>query len=298
MSIVYLNGEYLPQNEAKISVMDRGFLFADSVYEVIPLFAGHLLGLDAHLKRLEHSLAGIFLTPPLSAARWQEIINELLTRNSSSEDCNIYLQVTRGAAENRSHAIPGDIQPTVLACIAPAKNLPLAKAKQGFSAISLEDSRRRDCYIKATGLLPNILAYEEAHRQGALEAILIRDGYAMECTSSNLFIVKDGVIITPPLSRNILGGTTRNLILAIAKAHDMPYQEAMISFAELKQADEIWVTGSSKEICPIIQLDARPVGNGKVGPVWETVREYYEGYKARRELPENYVYEAADYANE
>lgn len=288
MSIVYLNGNFMPQASATISVMDRGFLFADSIYEVIPLFAGKLLGIDAHLIRFEQSLAAIYMEPPLTAEQWRGVIDELLVANKVDQDHNIYLQVTRGAGDHRDHSIPSDLEPTVFACLTPAKSITKAIASKGFSAITLEDSRRRDCYIKATSLLPNVLLYEQARRQGAFEAILVRNSLVSEGTSSNVFIVKDEVLITPPLNEYILGGVTRDLVLAIAREHHIAYREAEILETELYTADEIWVTGSSKEICPIVTLNQSPVGTGLVGPIWHRVRDHYEQYKLSASIPSTY----------
>ncbi len=280
MPIVYLNGEYLPQKEAKVSVMDRGFLFGDGIYEIIPIYDGHMVGLDQHLRRLKRSLAAIHMTPPLTDEEWKTIFNELLKRNDKTSGTHtIYLQITRGPGETRSHELPKTYQPTVLAfCTAP-RALPREELNKGFSAITLDDSRRRDCCIKAITLLPNILLYEEARKVGAVEAILIRNGQAMEGTSSNLFIVMEDELLTPPLSTHILGGVTRELILALAKENDIPSRETIITKDMLHHANEIWMTGSSKEIFPIVKLDDKPIGTGKVGPIWQRMMDYYEAHK-------------------
>ncbi len=280
MSIVYLNGEFLAQEQAKISVLDRGFLFGDGVYEVIPIFDGHFLGLNEHLSRLQRSLDAIQLQSPATPEQLKQVFHELLVRNNKTKgDHNIYLQITRGPDTTRSHAFPKTIKPTIVALCTPAKSTPRNIAKQGFSAITLDDSRRRDCHIKAITLLPNILLYEEAKKAGAIDAILIRNGEAMEGTSSNLFIVKNNELYTPPLSAYILEGITRNLIVKLAKEHHIACHETMIQEEMLASADEIWLTGSSKEICPITQLNGKSVGNGKVGPVWSQMMDYYEAHK-------------------
>lgn len=282
MSIVYLNGEYLPIEQAKVSVLDRGFLFSDSIYEVIPVFGGHCFGMKPHLERLKRSLDSIHLSLSISTSEWENILRELVQKNHfNQKDASIYIQVTRGAQPLRSHAIPQQFQPTIFAMCSPHQPKSIDEMKKGFKAITLEDRRRKDCYIKATALLPNILAHHQAELQGAIEAILIRDGHAIEATSSNLFIVKNGVLITPPLSQQILAGITRELILRLAKAHHIAFEERPILENELFEADEIWVTGSTKEICPIVILNNKPVGNGKIGSVWLKMVEWYQEEKEK-----------------
>lgn len=279
-NIVYLNGEFIPQENAKISIMDRGFLFGDGVYEVVPVFNGKMLRLEGHLTRLTNSLAAIGLTPPLTDEQIKNIFKTLLIKNNKSHDTvGLYLQITRGPQSMRSHAIPENPTPTVVAFIIPSKSMSEETLLAGCSAITLDDTRRRDCYIKAITLLPNILLYETARKAGAVEAILIRNGNALEGTSSNLFIVKNHQLYTPPLDHYILGGITRELVLEIATQNNIPYQECDISETMLFDADEIWITGSTREICPIVLLNHKPVGTGKVGPIWHQVYKNYKQHK-------------------
>lgn len=280
MPIIYLNGTFIPQEDAKVSVMDRGFLFGDGVYEVIPVYDSHMVGLQQHLNRLKHSLSMIHMRPPLTDDEWKEIFNKLLEKNNRTTGIqSIYLQVTRGPEETRQHVLPETYTPTVLAFLAPPRTRSREELNKGFSAITLDDTRRRDCCIKAITLLPNILLYEEARRAGAAEAILMRNGEAVEGTSSNLFIVHNEELITPPLNSYILGGVTRELIIALAKQHNIPFEEKVITEMMLHDANEIWMTGSTKEIFPIIKLNDQPVGEGKVGPVWNQMMNYYEKHK-------------------
>lgn len=280
MPIVYLNGNFIPQEEAKISIMDRGFLFGDGVYEVIPVYDSHMVGLQQHLDRLKHSLSMIHMTPPLTDEEWKTIFKNLLEKNNQTTGIqSIYLQVTRGPEDTRKHILPETYTPTILAFLIPPKTCSRADLDKGFSAITLDDTRRRDCNIKAITLLPNILLYEEARRAGAAEAILIRNGEAVEGTSSNLFIVHNEELITPPLSSYILGGVTRELIISLAKQHNIPFEEKIITEAMLYNANEIWMTGSSKEIFPIIKLNEKPVGEGKVGTLWSRMMDFYEAHK-------------------
>ncbi len=282
MNIIYLNGEFIPQEQATISIMDRGFLFADSIYEVIPIFDGKMLGVDEHLARLDRSLNAINIKPPLSAAQWKQVFHDLLEKNATgNSSLNIYLQITRGTDTTRNHAIPTNLQPTFLAFCTPAKAKNAEQLQQGFKAITLTDTRRLECYIKSTALLANVLLFEQAQKAGAVEAILIRDGYVTEGTSSNLFIVSNSEIFTPQLTPMILGGVTRDLLLQLAKKDQIPTHETAISESMLLSADEIWVTGSSKEIVPITQLNDNQVGNGQAGPLWQRIQALYHDYKNR-----------------
>lgn len=287
MPIIYLNGKFIPQEEAKISVMDRGFLFGDGVYEVIPVYNGHMVGLQEHLDRLKHSLNMIQMLPPLSDQEWKSIFETLLEKNNKTTGIqSIYLQITRGPEETRRHVLPETYTPTIVAFLTPPRSRSREELEKGFSAITLDDTRRQDCHIKAINLLPNILLYEQARRVGAAEAILIRNGEALEGTSSNLFIVIDNTIVTPPLSPMILGGVTRELVISLAKENNIPIEEKTITEKMLYTASEVWVTGSSKEIFPITTLNQKPVGNGKVGPMWHKLFDLYESHKNAVKNPE------------
>lgn len=280
MGIVYLNGQFIPEESATISIMDRGFLFSDSVYEVVPVFSGKMLGFVEHMERLDRSLAAIEISPVFPLEKWREIFKTLLNKNEiARQNCMIYLQVTRGADTVRNHLLSENIKPTVVAFISALKSPTPEKLREGFAAITHDDLRRRSCFIKGTALLPNILAYTKAQRDGAAEAILIRDDQALEGTTSNLFIVKNGVIVTPPVTETILAGVTRALIIRLAKENNLKIEEKPISKEALFSADEIWMTGSGKEVCPITKLDGKPVGSGRVGPICLTIMEYYNQYK-------------------
>lgn len=279
-NVVYLNGQFVEKANANISILDRGFLFGDGVYEVVPAFDGKMLGADEHLQRLQNSLDAIHLTPPLSIDEWKKVLSDLIHKNQQTQGkCAMYLQVTRGADVTRSHAIPHNIKPTVVAFCIPAKTTTRAELEKGYAAVTLQDTRRKECYIKAITLLPNILLYEQAKKAGAFEAILVRNGEVTECTGSNVFMVKYGKLITPPLSKQILGGVTRDLILQLANDNGIPTREKTVTEAMLDDADEIWITASNKEICPIVTLNGHPVANGHVGPVWKKVIELYEAHK-------------------
>ncbi|MCP3671379.1 MAG: D-amino acid aminotransferase [Gammaproteobacteria bacterium] len=277
---VYLNGEFLPLQEARISVMDRGFLFGDSIYEVIPAYTGRLFRLPHHLERLNNSLHGIRMQNPMSDGEWSSMLERLVAQNPQ-QDQSVYLQVTRGAAGRRDHAIPDALDATVFAMAAPLYDPDPALARDGTSAITLDDIRWRLCNIKSTALLANVLLKQQAKDSGAIESILIRDGNAMEGAASNLFIVSAGELITPPKSNFLLPGITRDLILELAVKHGLTHSERNITEAELRSADEIWLTSSTKEIMPVTTLDHTQVGSGTPGPVYQQMSQLYADYKER-----------------
>jgi len=274
---VYLNGEFLPESQAHVSVLDRGFIFGDGIYEVIPVYGGKLFRLNEHLSRLQNSLDAIRITNPFSTTEWREILTELIHHNNGG-DQSLYLQITRGSAK-RDHALPKNSVPTVFAMSNELKPLANTIVKEGVAAITLKDIRWLRCHIKAISLLPNILLRQEALDQDAAEAILIRDGLATEGAASNLFAVIDGVITTPPKGPALLPGITRDLVLELAASNTLPCQEKTISLAELQQADEIWLTSSTKEILSVTQLDGKLVANGKPGPLYQRLLTLYQDYK-------------------
>lgn len=278
--IVYLNGKFLPLDQAQVPVLDRGFIFGDGVYEVIPVYGGNLFRLEAHLQRLDQSLAGIKLMNPLTHAEWESVLRELVSRNASaaSPDQSIYLQVTRGVAK-RDFGLPQGIQPTVFAMSNPMLAPSADVHELGVAAITLEDIRWHYCHIKAITLLAANLLRQEALERGAVEAILIRAGEVTEGAASNVFIVKNGSVITPPTGPKLLPGITRDLIVELCAANKVPCLERVIVEAELHGADEIWLTSSTKEILPVTCLNDKPVGSGKPGPLWARLIRFYQDYK-------------------
>lgn len=272
--MVYLNGQTLPLAEAKISVMDRGFLFADGIYEVIPAYSGKLFRFEEHMTRLQNSLAAIHLANPHSAQQWLAILTALL---EPGFDQAIYLQITRGVAEKRDHAFPKQVVPTVFAMSAPIE--PFTELSSGVKAISVDDIRWQFCYIKSTNLLANILLRQQAVEKGSAEAIMIKDGYLTEGAASNVFAVIDGVLLTPPKSDGILAGVTRDVILELAQSNNIPYGEDIISLDALLTASEIWLASSTREIVPVIELDGREISEGQPGPLWHTMNQLFQAYK-------------------
>lgn len=278
MTEVYLNGEFVPSEEAKVPVMDRGFLFGDGVYEVIPVYDGRPRRLAAHLDRLGRSLAAIRLVNPHPDAEWYRILAVLL---GSGGDRSVYVQVTRGPATERDHCFPADVHPTVLAMVRPMKARRPDLADTGVAAITRADQRWHRCDIKATSLLAAVLARQEAADVGAEEAILLRDGRAVEGSSSDLFLVKGGEISTPPLGPNLLAGITRGLVVELAAEAGIRCHERDIAAAELDGADELWLSSSVREVVPVTRLDGVPVGSGLPGPLWRRMDGLYQDYKDR-----------------
>lgn len=272
--IAYLNGEYLPLDQCRVSPLDRGFLFGDGIYEVIPFYHGKAIGLDEHLIRLQGSLDAIEIKSPLSNAEWKAIFTQLLSEQTAPAIA-IYLQITRGAGDKRTHFFPDPavVKPTVFAY---ATVFNAEEYNNGLAAITLEDIRWRDCYIKSLNLLPNCLAREVATRHGAQEALLYRDNIVTEGSSSNVFIVKNQCVITPPTSVNMLSGVTRSLVLRILTEQKIPYVETALSLETLKDADEIWISSSIREVAPVVKLDDKIIGDGTPGAITQQIMQQYK----------------------
>ncbi len=276
--MVFLNGKMLPIEEATISVLDRGFLLGDGVYEVIPSYGGKLFRLPQHLQRLQSSLDAIKIKNPYSDTEWERILIKLVTQQTAT-DQSVYLQVTRGAAPKRDHVFPAEVVPTVFAMSNAIPPVSAEMLEKGVSAITLNDIRWDRCDIKAITLLANVMLRQQALDEGAAEAILVSHGFAHEGAASNLFIISAGRIITPPKDNQLLPGVTRDLVLDLAQQHQLDYEERPIREEELKQADEIWLTSSTKEVLPVTRLNDTPVGNGLPGPMWKKMIELYRNYK-------------------
>jgi len=277
ISCVYLNGEFLAPEQAKISAFDRGFIFGDGVYEVIPVFGGRPFRLANHLSRLERSLSALGIINPLPPEDWEAIFQRLITGNGDA-DQSIYLQITRGVAE-RDHSYPENVSPTVFAYAQIMRYPDAATIAKGVSAITLEDIRWQRCDIKAVALLANVMMRQKAVESGSAESILIRDGLLTEGAASNIFIVKDGRLQTPPRNAYILPGITRDLIVELAEANGIQCLQIELTESELMGADEVWMTSSTKEILPVTQLNHKPVGSGIPGPMHAKLYAIYQDYK-------------------
>lgn len=273
--IAYLNGAFLPLPEVRVSPLDRGFLFADGVYEVIPVYDGHLFRLESHLRRLAHSLAGIEL--PVERD-WPALLRELVERNGGGE-LSAYLQVTRGAPEARDHAFPVGTEPTVFAMARPLKRPDPQVLERGLAAISVPDIRWGACDIKSIALLANVLARQRAAQAGADDAILVRDGLLTETSAGNLYLIRDDVIHTAVADRRILHGITREVILELAGEQGIECREQDLPATLLQAADEVWLSSSTKEILPVTRIDDRAVGDGRPGPLWRRIWEALQTHK-------------------
>ncbi len=278
-SICYLNSEFIPLKDAKVSVLDRGFIFADGIYEVIPAFAGKPFRLEQHLKRLQDNLTAIKISNPYSSKEWQTIFSDLIENNNSANtDCSIYLQVTRGVAK-RDHVFPSSSTATIFAMVNPLLPISQNVLAKGLSVIIREDIRWQYCNIKSISLLGNIILKQEAAENNADEAILVRGGNITEGAASNVFIVKEGVIKTPPKDKNLLPGITRDLIVEIANQHDLNCLETNITEDELLSADEVWLSSSTKEVSPVCFIENKPVASGTPGPHWAKMYQLFQEYK-------------------
>jgi D-alanine transaminase len=276
---VFLNGRLLPLEQATVSVLDRGFIFGDGVYEVVPVYSRVPFRLDEHLARLERSLAETRIRNPYSRAEWRKQIYQLIDAQSF-EDQGIYFQVTRGVAK-RDHALPKGVEPTVFMMSNPLTNPPAAQVEKGAVAVSATDNRWLRCDIKSISLIGNCLLRQLSAEDGAAETILFRDGKLTEASASNVFIVKSGVIQSPPKSNLILPGITYDVVVELAGANSMPLEYREVSEAQVRAADEVWVTSSSKEVLAIVELDGKRIGDGRPGPVFRRMYQLYQEFKQK-----------------
>ncbi len=273
----YLNGEYLPIEEARIPVLDRGFIYGDGVYEVIPVYQRWPFRLADHLRRLRRSLDAVRIASPHDDAGWTAIIQGLVDRHPAT-DQSLYLQVTRGVAR-RDHAFPKDTPPTVFLMTNPLVLPTPESVAQGVKAVTATDNRWFRCDIKSTALLANVLLRQFAVDQGTSESVLLRDGFLTEGSSSNIFAVRNGVIATPARSHLILTGITYEAIVDLCTSAGLPLEQRDVSEAEVRQADELWLASSTREVLAITTLDGRPVGNGTPGPMFRRMYDLFQAHK-------------------
>jgi D-alanine transaminase len=280
--IAWLNGRFLPLAEARVSVLDRGFTFGDGVYEIVPVYSRRPFRLDAHLHRLQRSLDGIRLANPHSADRWHALLGELVARQDFS-DQSLYIQVTRGVPgpgqPPRDHAFPRDVAPTVFLYAQPLVTATAEQKAAGVCAITVPDPRWQHCDIKAISLLANVLMRQQAVDAGCAEAILLRDGLLTEGAASNIFMVKDGLLRTPAPSPHMLTGITYDVVLELAATHGIAHAVGPVTEAELRTADEIWMTSSTREIMPVVRLDGVAVGTGVPGSLARRMDALYQKFK-------------------
>ncbi|MGO4305357.1 D-amino acid aminotransferase [Cupriavidus sp. RAF12] len=276
-AVVYLNGELLPLSEARIPVLDRGFIFGDGIYEVIPLYNGKPFRGQQHLARLKRSLAAIGIPDPYSEAEWLALIDRVVQANGLSDQM-VYMQVTRGVAK-RAHAFPKDVTPTVLIMTNPMALPPAAAVEAGVACVTMEDRRWLNCQIKSTSLLGNVLAAQVAAEHGVTEAIQFRDGFLTEASSSNVWIVRKGRLEAPPKDNLILEGIRYGLMEELCAALDISLEARRITRDEVFAADEVMISSASKELLAVVTIDGRTIGTGKPGPLFQRL---YAGYQAAK----------------
>lgn len=278
----YLNGAYLPLAEARISPLDRGFLFGDGAYEVVPVYSRRPFRLDEHLRRLQTSLDGIRLTNPHRVEEWRSIILRIIDE-AGFDDQTVYIQVTRGADTKRDQAFPKGVAPTVFLFTAPLISPTPEQREAGVAAITAADIRWARCDLKSVALLANVLLRQQAIENECVETIMLRDGCMTEGAASNIFLVRNGVILTPPKDTRILPGITYDVVLELAARHGMAHQIRDVTEAELRTADELWMTSSTKEVLAITTLDGKPVGHGALagtpGPVTRRMHALYCAFR-------------------
>ncbi|OKY25172.1 D-amino acid aminotransferase [Thalassotalea sp. PP2-459] len=282
MNTVYLNNQFIPSNEAKISPMDRGFLFGEGIYEVIPCYEGKFIGLQPHLDRLYNGLKSLGIPSPFSNDKWTELCQKLVTLNNEA-NVAVYIHVTRGSSPIRNHAYPKDTIPTVFAFTfeIPTQPVPDKHSATAYKVSSQQDLRWKRCQIKSTSLLGNVMHFQHGINEGNKETILFNElDQLTEASSSNVFIVKHNIIMTPPLDNQILPGVTRHILLAILKEHSkFTIEERAISYKEVLNADEVWLTSSTKEIAPVVKIDNDMISSGEIGDIWLEAQRLFSQYK-------------------
>jgi D-alanine transaminase len=275
--MVFLNGRFIPIEEARVPVLDRGFIFGDGVYELVPVYSRVPFRLEEHLERLERSLSQTRIRNPYSREEWRDIIVQLVAKQPY-EDQGVYFQVTRGVAK-RDHAFPQDTTPTVFIMANPLVNPSREAIERGAEAVSAQDNRWQRCNIKSISLIGNVLLRQLSADAGAVETILFRDGCLTEASASNVFVVRGGVIQGPPKSNLILPGITYDVVLELAQSAQLPVEICSLTEAETRAADEIWVTSSSKEVLAIVKLDGKAIGDGRPGPLFRRMHALYQDFK-------------------
>ncbi|HEX4480710.1 MAG TPA: D-amino acid aminotransferase [Rudaea sp.] len=275
-----LNGAFVPAHEARVSPFDRGFLFGDGIYEVVPCYNGKPFRLQAHFDRMQAGLDALELSNPYSRTRWTELVHELIAANGAGE-MGVYLEITRGADNGRDFLPRAGMTPTVFGFCWRLTSTPLEQLERGIVGVTLDDIRWQRCDIKSVALLGAVLLRMEAKRRGADEAILLRDGRLAEGSSCALFVVNNGRVTTPPANHERLPSITRLVVGEVLVALNLPFEQREVLVDELYSADEIWIASATREAMPLTQLDGRTVGTGKAGPVWRNVFDEFQAIKKR-----------------
>jgi len=277
--IAHFNGQLLPLDRIFISPLDRGFIFGDGVYEVIPVYDGVMLRGREHFERLQRSMDEIRLQNPHTVDEWLGLVDKLLAHHPGNQ--SVYIQVTRGVPAKRDHALPEGLTPTVFMMCYPLASPAKEQVDNGVACVTARDFRWEKCHIKSTSLLGNVLARQLSADVGATETILLRDGFLTEASASNVFVVKDGVVAAPPRDNLILLGITYDLLVRLAAEGTVKLEIRPIPEAELRTADEVWLSSSTKEVLAVTRLDGKPVGDGRPGATFRRMHALYQEHKAR-----------------
>ncbi|MBA2965590.1 MULTISPECIES: D-amino acid aminotransferase [Ramlibacter] len=282
----YLNGEFSTVREARVSVLDRGFIFGDGIYEVVPVYAGRPFRFAEHMARMDRSLAEMRMRNPRTAAQWRELVDQLIDRYAryagtaaAQTDQLVYIQITRGVAM-RDHAMPQDIEPTVYAMANRMGSYDAETRARGFSCVSADDFRWKKAHIKSTSLAGAVLSRQMSADEGAIETIMFRDGLLSEASSSNVWVVKDGAVAGPPRDNLVLEGIRYGLVEQLCRQAGIPFELRRIGRDEVLTADELLLSSATKEVLPVTTLDGRPVGNGRPGPIYDKL---YAGYQLAKQ---------------
>ena len=278
-AIAHFNGQLMPLDQVRISPLDRGFIFGDGVYEVIPVYNGAMLRGREHYERLQRSMDEIGLANPHGVDDWLRLTEDLLRHHPGNQ--SVYIQVTRGAPEKRDHVVPKGLTPTVFMMCYPLASPSREQVEAGVKCVTSRDFRWEKCHIKSTSLLGNVLARQISADAGATETILLRDGMLTEASASNVFVVKNGVVAAPPRDNLILLGITYDLLVRLAAEGRVKLEVRPITEAELRGADEVWLSSSTKEVLAVATLDGKPVGTGKPGPFFRQMHQLFQEHKAQ-----------------
>jgi D-alanine transaminase len=278
-AIAHFNGQLLPLDQIHISPLDRGFIFGDGVYEVIPVYEGAMLRGREHFERLQRSMDEIRLKNPHTVEQWMRITEELLAHHPGNQ--SVYIQVTRGVPPTRDHVLPTGLAPTVFMMCYPLRSPSTEAIENGVACITARDFRWEKCHIKSTSLLGNVLARQLSADVGATETVLLRDGFLTEASASNVFVVKGGVVAAPPRDNLILMGITYDLLVQLAREGALELEMRPVPEPELRSADEVWLSSSTKEVLAVTTLDGKPVGSGKPGPLFKRMHALFQEHKAR-----------------
>lgn len=277
--IVYLDGTFGPLGEAKVSVLDRGFIYGDGVYEVIPVYARQPFRLAHHLARLQYSLDAIRLANPHDSSKWRELVDAIVARQPFGDQA-VYLQITRGVAK-RDHAFPAGAVPTVFMMSNPLTLPSREQVERGVAVVTADDNRWQRCDIKATSLLGNVLMRQLAADAGAVETVMFRDGWLTEASASNVLVVIGGTIVAPPKDNHILPGITYDAAIEFARDAGLPFEIRPVSKDQTFAADEMWLSSSTKEVLAVTKVDGKPFGGGVPGPMFRRMWDVFQSRKPK-----------------